>query len=133
MIDVLVIFTLGKPMLGIYVANDASAIERAEIITHGFVRLVWVVAFYGVNMISEFFASTLRSMGYPVRSLISSLIGVCVVRIVWIYTAFRYLGTFESIYMCFPLPWACSLILNAVMLLMARRKLAKREELEFAK
>lgn len=132
-IDILAVFTLGEPMLGLYVANDVSAVERAEIIAHGFVRLVWVVGFYGVNMISELFATTLRSMGYPMRSLISSLIGVCVVRIVWIYTAFRYLGTFESIYMCFPLSWACSLILSTVMLLMARRKLCKSEAVEFAK
>ncbi len=127
-IDIFAVFALGKPLIGMYVSSDVSAIERAEIITHGFVRLIWVVGFYGVNMISEFFATTLRSMGYPVRSLISSLIGVCVVRIVWIYTAFRYIGTFESIYMCFPLSWACSLILSGVMLIIARRKLIKSKE-----
>ncbi len=127
-VDVLAVFLLGKPMLGLYASTDASAIEQAEIISHGFVRLIWVVGFYGVNMISEIFATTLRSMGYPMRSLLSSLIGVCVVRIIWIYTAFRYLGTFESIYMCFPISWACSLVLSGVMLLMARRKLVKSSD-----
>lgn len=116
-IEVVAIFTVGRPLLDIYAPGDTQAINM------GYVRLLWVVGFYGLNMASDIMAASLRSIGYPIRSLISSFIGVCGVRIMWVYTVFSAVGTFESLLLCFPLSWICTLIINTVMFMFAKRSL----------
>ena len=38
-------------------------------------------------------------------SMIVSLLGACVFRVIWIATVFKTVGTLESIYISFPISW----------------------------
>ena len=53
----------------------------------------------------EVMSGTLRGLGASMTSMIVSLIGACVFRVVWIATVFRAVGTLESIYISFPISW----------------------------
>ena len=44
-------------------------------------------------------------MGASFVNMVTSVIGVCGIRIVWILTVFSMFGSFESLFVCYPLSW----------------------------
>lgn len=55
-------------------------------------------------------AGVVRGLGKSILSASVSLIGTCVFRVVWIYTAFRMMPTLEVLYVSYPLSWALSAV-----------------------
>ena len=72
----------------------------------------------------------LRGMGRSLSSMIISLLGVCGIRIVWIYTVFAAFGTLWSLYISYPISWLCVIIASSIALAVTRRKLIKQTKVE---
>ena len=75
-------------------------------------------------------SGALRGMGASIMNLITSVVGVCGIRIVWILTAFQAIGTFESLYWCFPLSWAGTFVMHYFMYRYVFGKEKKKAALE---
>ena len=54
------------------------------------------------------------------------IIGICGVRIAWIYTVFPVQQTLASIYMCFPVSWAVTMIVEIILWFIAYRKVCRQ-------
>jgi len=64
----------------------------------------------------------LRGMGASIINMITSIAGVCGIRILWIMTAFKAIGTFRSLYYCYPMSWAGTLVLHSIMIVFVYKK-----------
>lgn len=115
-------FFCGKLLLGLYLPNDPAALEW------GWRKFSILGYTYGILGFMNIMSGALRGMGASFFNMIMSIVGVCGIRVLWILTAFKEIGTFESLYACFPLSWAGTFVLHFIMFLFIFRK-AKREYL----
>lgn len=113
----------GRILLGIY-TQDPAVIEA------GFVRLGIVCAPYAICGMMDTMVGALRGIGYSVMPMTVSLIGACVLRLVWIATVFRIpeYHTPECIYWSYPISWAITLLAHILCYVWAKR----RTDLRFA-
>ena len=70
----------------------------------------------------------LRGVGYSLMPMIVSLIGVCGIRIMWIFTVFRMeqFHTIQNLYISYPLSWFATFLVHLGCFLVIRTKLEKR-------
>ena len=74
-----------------------------------------------------------RGLGASLTSTVICLIGACALRVVWVMTVFRAVGTLESIYVSYPISWAltgASLFLCILTILRKYTKQKQRAELQ---
>lgn len=94
-----VIYIFGEQLLSIYRPGET------EVIAYGMIRVTFMGATYFLCGLMEVMSGMLRGLGSSMTSMIISLIGVCAVRILWIYTVFALVRTPESLYISYPLSW----------------------------
>ena len=121
------VFFLREPILSLYAPGAKEAIRA------GAIRLLAVCPFYFLCGLMEVGTGALRGLGRSILPTVTSLLGCCLFRILWIPTAFRWAqGALTSdrsllvLYLCFPLSWlltaAIQHVLTAKELHAARRK-----------
>ena len=115
-IQSVITFFFGKFLLGLYVPNDTVALEM------GWRKFGLLGYTYGLLGLMNVMSGALRGMGASFFNMIMSIVGVCGIRVLWIMTAFKAIGTFESLYVCYPLSWGGTLILHSIMFLFIFRK-----------
>ena len=109
----------GEFLLGFY-TTEAAVIEV------GMIRLFWVAAFLVLNGILEVFAAAMRGMGYSSMPAMLMIVGICGVRLSWLWIVFPIFRSLEVIYMCFPISWTVtSVILGAAWIKCYRDLMAK--------
>ena len=111
----------GEFLLGIYAPDNAEAVRL------GLKRLTIVGCTYGICGMMEVMAGALRGMGYSFSGMISSIVGVCGIRILWVLTVFRAIGTLESLFISFPLSWLGTFLLHTALFLYARKRVVTVE------
>ena len=84
--------------------------------------------FYGICGIMEVAIGVLRGMGYSFVTMITSLLGSCGLRIVWVNTVFAAVGTTRSLYICYPITWGVTgLVLLVCFFVMRPKAYAKAQ------
>lgn len=101
------ILALAKPILSIYTQN-ADAIAAATLI------LTILLPTYFICGIMEVFVGALRGLGSAVMPMIVSLIGSCVMRVVWVYTVFSHYRTLESLFVSYPISWIITTLVHLI-------------------
>lgn len=114
-IELLITIFLGKFLMTVYVPGNAEAIRT------GLIRMNVVGNTYFLCGIMEVFSGALRGLGYSTSSMLMSVIGVCGIRIGWIMTAFKSIGTIESLFLAMPLSWIGTLIMQGLLYLYVMR------------
>ena len=99
--------------------------DKPSVIDVGMIRTGLVARFLVLNASLDTFVNSLRGMGYSSLPTILMIIGICGVRIAWIYTVFPVEGTLESIYMCFPVSWAATMLVEIILWFIAYRKVCR--------
>ncbi len=89
---------------GMFTPNKA-VIENAAI------RILCILAFEPICNLYEIPAGVLRGSGHALYPAISTMIGTCAFRILWICTIFRSNPTLSMLYQAFPLSWCMTIIL----------------------
>lgn len=121
-IQSLITFFLGEFLISFYAPNQPEVIEMG-------LRKFSILGYsYGLLGFMNVMSGTLRGMGASFINMITAVTGVCGIRILWIMTAFKAIGTFESLYICFPLSWIGTFIMHAIMVCFVYKK-KKRSQL----
>ena len=76
-----------------------------------------------VNVVIEILSGAMRGHGQSLIPAIVSLVGICGVRILWVYTVFPFSRTFTTIMAAYPLSWAITALVLAVSYFMVMRKM----------
>ena len=113
-----VVYLAGPTVLKLYT-------DKPSVIEVGMIRTGLVARFLVLNASLDTFVNSLRGMGYSSLPTILMIIGICGVRIAWIYTVFPVEGTLESIYMCFPVSWVATMLVEVILWFIAYRKVCK--------
>lgn len=121
-----IVLLFPKPLIHLYI-NDPQAvniaIERFHIVT----------AFYILCGIMEISTGVLRGSGYSIASMIISIIGVCGLRVVWVFTVFQRFHTFGILYWSYPVSWIPVIIANFAVFAVIYKKKLKPLSLEASK
>lgn len=121
--QVLLIIFGAESLIGIYIPNDAEAVRI------GVTRLMIVGLTYGVAGLRDVLGSALRAMGYSASVMFISVFGVSGIRILWVNTVFRAIGTYESLILSFPVSIIATCLVNAVMFVIVYRSIIKKNKL----
>lgn len=114
-----------KPLVSLF-----ASIEEA--IPLGSVKLYYVAIPYLVCGITEVLTAMLASLGYSGTSTVICLLGVCGIRIAWVYTVFQRIHTFEALFFSYPLSWTVTAIVLYIATLYGYKKKSKLLEAELA-
>ena len=108
----------GETFLGFY-TSDPAVVEA------GMVRLFWVTMPLWLNGVLDVFVCSMRGMGKSTGPTILTILGICGVRLTWIWTMFAAYNSLEVIYMCFPISWIITSIVLGIYWYRCYRKLMK--------
>ena len=113
------ILALGRPLLGIFTGDP-------EIISIGMIRLTFILAGEAVNAVMEIMSGAMRGYGYSLVPAVLTFVGVCGIRIAWVYTIFRASSTFFTLMMVYPVSW----VVTAAALVFAYLRYMRKHHLQ---
>ena len=107
-----------QTLLGLY-TNDS------DVISMGTMRINISTATYLSFALMDLFASSQRGMGRSLTPMIVSVAGICVFRVVWLYTFFRADPTILNLLMSYPISWALTCVIHFICLIAAFHSLKR--------
>ena len=117
---------LRVPLLGLYgVAAGAEGSLESLAMQTAQTRMLYMFTVYFTLAFMEVGSGVLRGMGRSITSTAVSLVGSCLLRIVWIFTVFRAHPTLEVIYLSYPLSWTLTAAIHFVCCTVVRRRLVR--------
>ena len=99
----------GKHLLGIFTKSP-------EVIEKGYIRMCIIFSTYCLCGMMDGMANCIRGIGHSLTPTISSLVGACLFRIIWLLTIFQF-PQFHYPYMIFityPISWILTFTANVV-------------------
>ena len=114
----LLIYTFGTPLLALFNTDPA-------VIANGLVRVRHNMPLYVLFCMQDTFVGQLRGVGYSLLPTITSLSGICLLRVVWLYTAFAASPTLDTLYLSYPVSWAATLFALVVCYAVVVRKMPR--------
>lgn len=81
-----------------------------EVIRLGVIRLWYIVLPEIINVVMEGLSGALRGYGNSLTPAVITLICVCGTRVVWIFTAFKYVPTYATLMAVYPISWFITMI-----------------------
>ncbi len=110
-------------LLSIYVPGDEAAIAW------GTQRLRVMGACYFTCGLMEVGCGALRGMGKTITPMLISIIGVCGIRILWIYTIFPLVPTMMCLYFSYPASWIVTGAIQLTLAFISKRRLVRQDAL----
>jgi len=112
----LIILLFANPLLNLYVDNSQD-------LAYGYERLKIILVTYFLCGLMDVFALSLRAIGYSLAPTIVSLLGVCGIRIVWIYTIFLIpdYHNLQSLAISYPISWLVTGLIHFILLITLKK------------
>ena len=109
-------YLAGRWLLTIYTSD-------AQVITYGLYRMSVVCTTYFLCGWMDCLACSVRGLGASVLPMVVSIIGACLLRIVWVMTIFQWERTQLCLYLSYPVSWALTAAVHLICFLVIRKKL----------
>lgn len=102
-------------LIGLFTAD-------AVVASWAFVRIQHILVFQWIANSYEISAAAMRGMGHSMLPAAITVLGTCVMRIVWIFTVFQWVGSFEILIDIYPISWILTGIVTLISYFIIRRK-----------
>lgn len=112
------VFLNGHRLLSIYSSEEA-------VIREGIVRLKYICIPYLLCGQMEVIVGGLRGLGVAIRPMIISLVGSCLLRIVWIATVFQVSKNLPTLFISYPISWFVTTLAQITCLVYVYKKVRK--------
>ncbi len=112
-------YAFAAPLLHIYSPSD-------EVVTQGIIRMTYVCLPYFLCGVMDTLVGALRGLGASVVPMCVSVVGVCGVRLMWIFTVFQAVHTPECLYISYPISWAATALIHLCCLMVVRKRSYKK-------
>ncbi len=109
----------GPEILGFFSKDPA-------IIPYGMVRMKYLFTFYALCGMMDTVSGTLRGLGFSIQSAVVTMIGVCVLRVTWVFFIFPLNPILENLMISYPISWGLTAGANGIFLYFHLRKLKKQ-------
>ena len=110
---IILVLLSGRVLLSVF-NNDPQVIKI------GYTRLVMIFSAYTFSMLYENMSGYLRGFGISLLPAILTVIGVCGIRIFWIYTIFPQHRNFTAIMAAYPVSLSTTAVLIFIALIICR-------------
>lgn len=99
-------YSLGPVLLPLYITDSAEAIQ------YGLIRMSFICLPYFLCGLMDVSTGALRGMGASLQPMIISILGVCGIRILWIYTVFQIPAyhTPQCLYFSYTVSWITTFV-----------------------
>ncbi len=109
----------GEHILGFYSSDP-------QVIFYGMQRMSVICTLYFLCGVMDVFVGSIRGLGYAVMPMIVSLMGACLLRVVWIYTVFQWNRTLHTLYVSYPVSWGLTACVHAICFLIVRKRVERK-------
>jgi len=119
-------YGFGRQLLGIYITDSQQAID------YGMIRMAFICIPYFLCGLMDVSTGALRGLGSSVPPMIISVLGVCGLRLTWIYTVFKIpeYHTPQCLYFSYTVSWTVTFLIQiAAFVLVYRRHLRMDRQL----
>lgn len=104
-----VIITFRKPLLSLFIAEGGPAIDV------GSTRIICIMGTQIICAAMTITSAMLKGMNKAFSSMMVTIFGVCVVRVIWIYTVFAWDRSIFTLYAIYPISWFIALAAQVLM------------------
>lgn len=112
---------LDEPLLRIFTKD-------AEAIAFGSIRIRMMFGVYCTCALMDVFSGLQRGMGYSMTSMLVSVVGVCGVRMLWLYTVFAHFQTPEVLFLAYPVTWTMTTVMHVICFIVRLKKHIRLDE-----
>ncbi len=116
-------YLLGPNLLSLF--GIEGGVETSESMRVGMQRLLIVGLPYFLCGMMEVMSGMLRGLGASLVSATVSLLGSCVLRVIWIYTVFEQYRQIEVLYVSYPATWIITTLAHFTCFVIILRKRIK--------
>lgn len=111
-------YICGEPLLSIYITDSREAIQ------YGMIRLAYIALPYFLCALMEITTGALRGIGASLVPMLLSVLGVCGIRILWIYTIFQIpeYHTPQCLYASYPISWTITFLCQLLAFILVYQK-----------
>ena len=102
------VITFARPLLGLFNADEA-------VLELGIIRFWFIVAPQFLQVFIDVLSGALRGYGFSLPPALLALVGICGVRIVWLFTLFPASPTYGTLMACYPVSWLITGIFIAIL------------------
>lgn len=104
------VWSFGEKLLGIYITDSQEAIKC------GLIRFNYIALPYFICGLMDVSTGSLRGLGSSFVPMLISILGVCGIRIMWIYTVFQIprFHTPEWLYVAYVLSWFGTFVFQTI-------------------
>lgn len=121
----MLLFIFNKPLLALYGVMGGEGLAKVAYET-AMTKIKIETLTYFLLALMEVGCGVLRGLGRSLTSTVITLIGACLLRVVWLLTVFERFLTVESIYVSYPVSWLVTGIVAFIFVVILRRKLEKK-------
>jgi len=100
-----------RPLLSIYIPDSEEALN------YGVRKMLIVYSLYATQGVQCCCSGSMRGLGVSMPPMINSIIGIGVLRLVWLYVMVTLLGfdnNIDIIFLTFPISWTFTMVLNFI-------------------
>ena len=118
------IWAFGEQLLNIYISDSREAIQ------YGMVRFVYVTLPYFMLGLLDVSTGALRGYGKSLTPMIISVLGICGIRVLWIFTVFQ-LPAFHNpkwLYLSYPISWVVTLAVQTIFFFRIRGEYLRKDK-----
>jgi Na+-driven multidrug efflux pump len=115
-----ILLLFAEPLLSLYLPDTPDAIQygltRMSITTSTYFLCGWMDTIVGCS----------RGMGNTFVPMIVSIVGVCGIRLGWVYTVFAVIPTLPFLYLSYTASWLGTAVLQFILYLFVKKKTVNR-------
>lgn len=118
------VVTIVTTFLFVLFAKPLAAIFSRDphVLDYAVRRMNILITFEILNMSIEILSGAMRGFGYAIVPTLVAIFGICVSRIVWVFTIAKMIHSYEVLLYCYPVSW----LLTALASLIAYKHLTRK-------
>lgn len=117
------VYLLREPLLRIYISDSEHMMTA---IAAGAERMMYVCLPYFLLGVMDVTTGVLRGLGSSITPMVISVLGICGLRIGWIYTVFANDPTPQTLFVSYPISWIVTFAFEFVAFVIIYRKQVRR-------
>lgn len=116
----LIMYAFAEPLLSLYITDSTEAIQ------YGMVRFRYVLLPYFLCGLLDVSTGAMRGLGDSFKSMLICVLGICGIRVMWIYGIFSIpqYHTLDCLYFSYPVTWIITFTIQTIAFVMLYKKKA---------
>ena len=114
------VFLLRGVLVGLYSTDP-------QVVAMGAFKLAVMALPYFLCGLMDVITGVLRGMGYSMLPMVTTVVGVCGFRVLWVFTVFQAVRRLEVLYISYPISWALAFTVQLAMFIVLFRRLTQSD------